>query len=125
MILVDTSVWVDHLRAGDPVLVDLLESGQVIVHAFVIGELALGGLGNRDTVTGALRDLPRAVMASDDEVLGFIDGESLAGLGIGYVDAHLLASARLTGDTWLWTRDKRLDSAAARLALAVSPAGSG
>lgn len=124
MILVDTSVWVDHLRAGDPVLADLLEAGQVLVHPLVIGELALGNLRNRETILGALRDLPHAATASGDEVLRFIDNESLAGLGIGYVDVHLLASARLTGDTRLWTRDKRLDSAAAGLALAMSPTGS-
>ena len=117
MILVDSSIWVDHLRSGDPDLVDLLAATQVLAHPFVIGELALGNLRQRDSVLGALRDLPRATVASDDEVLGFIDRHALAGLGIGYIDAHLLASTRLSGAN-LWTRDKRLHGAATRIGVA-------
>ena len=120
MILVDSSIWVDHLRSRDPALVDLLGATRVLGHPFVIGELALGNLRQRDTVLGALQDLPQAMVARDDEVLGFIDRHALAGLGIGYVDAHLLASARLSGGT-LWTRDKRLDGAATRLGIAWLP----
>jgi predicted nucleic acid-binding protein len=108
MILVDTSVWVDHLRAPDKTLTGLLEKARVLAHPFVIGEVALGHLGDRDLVLGTLQDLPQATVATDNEVLHFIGQHRLFGLGIGYVDAHLLASARLTSGASLWTRDKRL-----------------
>ena len=120
MILADTSVWVDHLKKGDRALAELLDAGQVLAHPFVIGELALGYLRRRDVVLGALRDIPRATVATDREVLDFIDRHALHGLGIGYVDAHLLAAARLTADTLLWTRDGRLARAAGRLSLAAA-----
>ena len=119
MILVDSSVWIDHLRSGDRALASLLEAGRALAHPFVIGELALGSLRQREAVLDALRGLPRAVVASDGEVLQFIDRQALYGLGIGYVDAHLLASTRLTPGALLWTRDKRLLSVADRLALAA------
>lgn len=122
MILVDSSVWIDHLRGGEPVLAGLLDTGRVLAHPFVIGELALGNLRQRDIILGALRDLPQAVVAGDDEVFRFIEQQSLFGLGIGYVDAHLLAAVRLTPGASLWTRDKRLHAVAGRLSLAV-PAG--
>ncbi len=118
MILVDTSIWVDHLRQSDARLKKLLESGQVVIHPFVVGELALGNLRQRNVVLSALRDLPQAVSASNEEVLDFIELRALAGLGIGWVDAHLLASTQLTSAT-LWTRDKRLNTVAARLGLAA------
>lgn len=118
MILVDSSVWVDHLRAGDPALTDLLTAGQALTHPFVIGELALGSLRQREAILAALKGLPQAVVAGDDEVLDFIDRHALSGIGIGYVDAHLLASARLSTGT-LWTRDKRLHGAAQRLGIAA------
>ncbi|CAA7624152.1 type II toxin-antitoxin system VapC family toxin [Magnetospirillum sp. UT-4] len=118
MILVDTSVWVDHLRSGDSGLMDLLDAGAVLVHPFVIGEIALGQLRQRDLILSMLDNLPRARVAADREVLFFIDRHHLAGLGIGYVDAHLLAAATLTPDTRLWTRDRRLGDAAERLGLA-------
>lgn len=121
MILVDTSVWIDHLRAGDRALVHLLETGSVLAHPFVIGELALGNLRSRDVVLGALRDLPQAIVASDREVLQFIDHNALFGHGIGYVDAHLLAAARMMPETALWTRDRRLRAAAEGLGLAMPP----
>lgn len=120
MILVDSSVWVDHLRNRDARLSKLLEDGRVLAHPFVIGELALGNLKNRTLILADLRDLPEAVMARDEEVLGFIDRHALHGRGIGYVDAHLLASVRLTAGGLLWTRDKRLHEAAERLSLASS-----
>jgi predicted nucleic acid-binding protein len=116
MILVDTSVWVDHLRNGDSQLKTLLEAGRVVVHPFVIGELALGHLRQRDVIIQFLQDLPQAVPASGDEALAFIKRHALSGLGIGYVDVHLLASARLTGAR-LWTHDKRLHKVAATLGL--------
>ena len=120
MILVDTSVWVDHLRAGNYRLRRLLDSGQVLGHPFVTGELALGNLRQRDLVLGALRELPRAAVASDEEVLHFIDRQALFGSGIGYIDAHLLAAVRLMPGARLWTRDRRLQVVAARLDLAMA-----
>jgi len=120
VILVDTSVWVDHLRSGDADLAGRLEAGEVLSHPFVIGELALGNLSQRATVLEALGNLPQATPATDDEVLSFIEAEALHGLGVGYMDAHLLASARLTRDTRLWTRDRRLQGLAARLGIAAT-----
>ena len=119
MILVDTSVWVDHLRARERTLVHLLETGQVLTHPFVIGELALGNLRQRGAILGSLRVLPQAILAAEHEVLDFIERHRLFGIGIGYVDAHLLAAARLTPATTLWTRDKRLRAAASKLSLAA------
>lgn len=118
MILVDTSVWVDHLRGGDVALAGLLDQGRVLMHPFVIGEIACGSLRDRSTLLGLLQDLPAAPVAGPDEVLGFIEARQLHGKGIGYVDAHLLASAALMAGACLWTRDKRLEAIAHRLALA-------
>ena len=122
MILVDTSVWVDHLRGADSVLVGLLGAGTVLTHPFVIGEVSLGHLRQRELILKALQNLPRAVVASDAEVLQFIGRKTLFGYGIGYVDAHLLASVQLTSGTALWSRDKRLLGAAKKLGLAASQA---
>jgi predicted nucleic acid-binding protein len=118
MILVDTSVWVDYLRAGNETVAGLLDAGRVLAHPFVIGELALGNLRQRHEVLAYLQDLPQAKAATDREVLHFIEQHALAGLGIGYVDVHLLASTRLTAGASLWTRDKRLSSVAERLGVA-------
>jgi predicted nucleic acid-binding protein len=119
VILVDTSVWIDHLRSGDTVLAGLLDDGQVLSHPFIIGELALGNLRQRDSLLADLRKLPQALAASDAEVLHFIHRDGLFGIGIGYLDAHLLAATRLTQGASLWTRDKRLSAAAERLSLAA------
>jgi predicted nucleic acid-binding protein len=119
VILVDTSVWVDHLREGDSRLVALLQGGQVLAHPFVTGEIALGNLNQRHAVLGALANLPQATVARNDEVLHFIERNGLAGTGLGYVDAHLLASAQLVAGTAILTRDKRLHRAAIRLKLAA------
>ena len=119
MILVDTSVWIDHLRRGDDGLTELLNQRLVLTHPFVIGELALGNLRQRDIVLSALLGIPRANVANDDEVMRLINQESLFGFGIGYIDAHLLAAARLAADATLWTRDKRLSAVADRLSLAA------
>ena len=121
MILVDTSVWVDHLRAGDKALAALLDAGMVLAHPFVIGELALGNLRQREIVLNALADLPHASVATDAEVLHFIERHALFGRGIGYIDAHLLAGAQLTEGSELWTNDRRLHDVAAQLGLAFEP----
>ena len=118
MILVDSSVWVDHLRTGDPSLYGLLNNSQVLVHPFVIGELACGNLKNRSVVLSLLQDLPTIPVATDEEVLFFIERHGLMGRGIGYVDAHLLAAVVLAGSEQLWTRDKRLGAVAGALKLA-------
>ncbi len=118
MILVDTSVWIDHLRGGDPELASLLQVGQVLAHPWVIGELALGHLSRRSEILGLLGNLPQATAATDVEVLTLIDSRKLFGLGIGYVDAHLLAATMLTTGARLWTRDKRLAAVAAKSGLA-------
>lgn len=120
MILVDTSIWIDHLRAGDKSLSALLDAGRVLAHPFVVGELALGILRQRDIILDALSDLPQARVATDKEVLHLIDQNALSGLGIGYVDAHLLAAVRLTAGSVLWTRDKRLHRVADRLKVAMA-----
>lgn len=112
MILVDTSVWVDHLRRGDAKLAAALDSAKVLIHPFVIGEIACGSLTDRKAVLGLLQDLPMAAVAEADEVLGFIERHRLYGKGIGHVDAHLLTAVALTADAVLWTRDKRLRAAA-------------
>jgi predicted nucleic acid-binding protein len=118
VILVDTSVWVDHLRHGVERLVALLEHQLVLVHPHVIGELSLGQPRQRDALSD-LMDLPLANVASDEEVLRFIDQQALFGIGIGYVDAHLLAATRLTPGATFWTRNRRLAAAAEKLALAA------
>jgi hypothetical protein len=120
MILVDSSVWVDHLRAGDKALENLLDAGMVLSHPFVIGELALGNLQKRADVLNALSGLPKAAVATDAEALAFIDHHALAGRGIGYIDVHLLAAVQLTGSASLWTRDKRLHTIATALGLAIA-----
>jgi predicted nucleic acid-binding protein len=112
LILVDTSVWVDHLRRGDAQLADLLERGAVLMHPFVVGEIACGSLSDRSSILELLGDMPAAVVAEGDEVLAFIERHVLHGKGIGYVDVHLLASVALTEGASLWTRDKRLRLAA-------------
>jgi len=117
-ILLDTSVWIDHLRSGDALVTDLLESGEILAHAFVIGELALGHLSKRTEILGLLGALPRAPIATAEELLVFIDRHRLAGRGIGYVDAHLLASTFLHPGLRLLTRDRRLHEAASSLRVA-------
>lgn len=122
MILVDTSVWIDHLRSTNRRLVNLLMNNSVLTHSFVVGELALGTLRDREGVLGSLRKLPQAVRAEDAEVLQLIQKRNLAGIGIGYVDAHLLASTMLTPNALLWTHDQRLAAVASRLDVAMEVA---
>ncbi|PVM84045.1 VapC toxin family PIN domain ribonuclease [Caulobacter radicis] len=121
MILVDSSVWVAHLRAADAVLVRLLEESRVLVHPFVVGELALGNLKNRTAFLEALRQMPMATSATDAEVFDFVEGHRLYGRGIGHVDAHLLAAVRLTAGARLWTQDQRLEGVARDLGLEFRP----
>lgn len=120
MILVDTAVWIDHLRKGDPLLAWLLERQEVLAHPWVSGELSLGHLRDRAELLRLLGQLPQATFATPAELLGFIERHELFGLGIGYVDAQLLASTKLTADAELWTRDRRLRAAAERLKVAWS-----
>ena len=122
MILVDTSVWVDHLQHRNERLVERLGQAQILGHPFVIGELALGGLKQKSRVLMALQGLPASTMATDAEVLAFIDRQKLSGTGIGYVDTHLLVACRLTPGTLLWTLDKRLNATAHELGLAFARA---
>jgi predicted nucleic acid-binding protein len=115
VILVDTSVWVEHLRAGDATLARLLDAGLVLVHPWVIGELALGRLRQREEVLGLLDRLPQPTVATPAEILTLIDAHELYGIGIGYVDAQLVAATRLTDAAKLWTHDRRLAAVASRL----------
>jgi predicted nucleic acid-binding protein len=121
LILVDTSVWALHIQREVSALVTRLEANDVLVHPFVIGELALGNLPRRFQFLSDLEDLPRSVIATDPEVLKLIDSHKLYGRGIGYVDAHLLASTRLSEGTLLWTLDDSLHLAAMQMKLAYYP----
>jgi len=114
MIVVDTSVWVDHFRNGNDQLIRLLNDERVMVHSFVTGELACGNLKNRDEILSLLQTLPRPATADDGEMLEFIKINRLMGKGIGFIDMHLLASCVLSQAS-LFTLDKRLDEAALRL----------
>jgi predicted nucleic acid-binding protein len=119
MVLADTSIWIDHFRRSDLRLAQLLERGDVAMHPFVIGELLLGRVPRIAEMIDDLNTLPKATVASPDEVLTFIAARRLPGSGIGYVDAHLLAAAALTPEASIWTRDKRLLAAAQSLSLAA------
>lgn len=121
MILIDTSVWVDHFRQRNVALAALLRDTQAACHPFVIGELACGNLANRPEIISLLSALPSLTKASDEEVLEFIGRHRLSGRGLGLVDIHLLASCMLDGVP-LWSSDKRLVEAAAELGLAYVPA---
>jgi predicted nucleic acid-binding protein len=123
VILVDTSVWVDHLRRGDEQLAALLDAGRVLVHPFVIGEIACGILADRKEILGLLENMPAAPGAEHHEVLAFVEQHRLFGRGIGYVDAHLLASVALLPGALLWTRDRRLQATAAFLCCSYAPGG--
>ena len=118
MIIVDTSVWVDFLRGADQDLQPHLSRQEVICHPMVIGELACGTLPKRTFALRRLRNLPTAKVVDHKTLLDFIESWSLHGRGIGYVDAHLLASSRLGEARWLWTRDKRLNGLAGELGVA-------
>ncbi len=121
MILVDTSVWVNHLRDGDAMLAQMLKAEEVLAHPYVTGEIALGHVPNRNLVLADLQGLPQANVATHEEFLYFVEHNALIGLGIGFVDTHLLASVHLTPGAALLTRDKRLSAAGKRMGL-LSPA---
>ncbi len=114
-ILVDTSVWVDHLRKKEPHLVALLEHNQVLMHPMIRGELACGYSHNRDQILSLFKDLPQAFEATHDEALYCLDMHKLSGKGVGFVDLNLLASTLLTKNALLWTRDRRLQKLALSL----------
>ena len=116
MVLVDTSIWVAHLRKGNRQLELLLMDAEVICHPFIIGELACGSISNRTEILSLIKSLPSAPVLEFDELMYFIDENQMMGIGIGFVDVHLLASAQLTGN-YLWTADKKLNSAAIKLSL--------
>ncbi len=118
MLLVDTSVWSDHLRRHDDVMAQLLEAGQVLAHPFVTGEIACGLFPRRAETLALLNSLPSAPPLGQAELLGFIERHALAGKGVGFVDVHLLASALVAG-AGVWTRDQRLAKAAAQLGIAA------
>ena len=115
MILVDTSIWIDHLRSGNQHLSVLLDRAEVCMHPFIRGELACGNLQQRTTILALMRNLLSARVATDDEVLFMIERHALMGQGLGYIDMHLLAAVRLSDGVRLWTRDMRLNAAAQRL----------
>ena len=108
MVLVDTSVWVSHLRDGNVGLEKLLNDGEAVCHPFIVGELACGNLKNRHEILTYLQSLPMTILAEDEEVLKFIENNQLMGKGLGYIDVHVIASAVLT-NVLLWTLDKTLD----------------
>jgi predicted nucleic acid-binding protein len=116
MVLVDTSVWVEHLREGTIGLEELLDDGQVICHPFIIGELACGNLKNRSEVLSLLQALPMAIRVEHEEVMQFIENNNLMGKGLGYIDMHLLAAAILT-KVPLWTHDRKLKEISSKLNL--------
>jgi predicted nucleic acid-binding protein len=124
MILVDTSVWADHFRKAEPVLALMLAEGRIAIHPFVIGELALGNLRNWHDTVATLGELPQMPVAAQEQYLSLIFDEGLIATGIGFVDAHLLASAQHSPGTRLWTRDKRLVARAEAMGLGwAEPAG--
>lgn len=117
MVLVDTSVWIEHLRRGHGQLASLLEAGDVVCHPLVIGELACGSLRERQTILDLLSALPQAEHAADNRILSFIETHRLSGQGIGLIDVHLVYGA-ITGSHRLWTHDQSLRRIAARLGVA-------
>ncbi len=116
MVLVDTSVWVSHLRDGNVGLEKLLNDGEVVCHPFIVGELACGNLKNRHEVLSYLQSLTMTILAEDGETLKFIENNQLMGKGLGYIDVHLIASAVLT-DVRLWTLDKTLDKVTKKIGI--------
>ena len=115
-ILVDTSVWIKHLREGDQNLTQLLEQGSVACHPFIIGEIACGGIKNRNEIINLLNDLPSTEILDHADIMGFIENRKIMNKGIGYIDVYLLGSA-LVSDTPIWTFDKALRKIAIQLSI--------
>ncbi|MBS1814004.1 MAG: type II toxin-antitoxin system VapC family toxin [Acidobacteria bacterium] len=120
MILADTSIWIDYLAREDHALRTLLQQDKILVHPLLIGELAMGNLRNRANILGFLHELPFAAFVLNAEVLELLETHLLFGRGIGYIDAHLLASVRATAGASLWTRDRRLHDIATELGVAYT-----
>jgi len=120
-VLVDTSVWIDHLRNKDEPLISLLKQNQVLMHPMIRGELACGCLHNRDQLLSLLKNLPQMPEATHDEALYCLEKHTLMGKGIGFIDLHLLASTFLTQNALLWTRDRRLNKLAQALNVSWKP----
>jgi len=120
MILIDTSVWIDHLRKPSTRLFTLIDSSQILVHPFVTGELAMGSLHGRGRFLNELDELPQMAILTSKDVIRFVGKHRLYGTGISYIDAHLLAAAHNAEDVQLWTNDKRLHAASARLNIAAT-----
>ncbi|CAN5130650.1 type II toxin-antitoxin system VapC family toxin [soil metagenome] len=120
MILVDSSIWIDHLHKTEAHLVTLLHSARVVQHKMVIGELALGNISGRDAVLENLNELPTLSVATHDEVMHLVEERRLFGQGLSLVDAHLLTSVALSPPARIWTRDKKLEAAASELGLAFA-----
>lgn len=118
MIIADTSVWIDHLRSPIDVFAQQLDGQNILMHSLVLGEIAMGILPQRKTLRAELASLPFALIAGDEEVLALVEAYGLFGVGLGFIDAHLLASALITEEAILWTRDRRLAAAATRLGVA-------
>jgi predicted nucleic acid-binding protein len=116
MVLVDTSVWVSHLRRGNSRLQELLEEGAVVSHSFVVGELACGNISNRAEIISLMQSLPMLDAVEHEELLIFIEHNKMMGKGLGFVDVHLLAAATLAGVP-LWTQDRKLKQACSRLGI--------
>lgn len=122
MIIVDTSIWIDHLHRNEEAMASLLDENLVLMHPFVLGEISLGSLRDWHKMMRDLSKIPLAARANDNEVLNLIDGKKLQGSGIGFLDAHLLASALLSPGTFIWTRDRRLAHVAERLGVDAATA---
>lgn len=118
MILPDTAIWIDHIHAKNAQLELLLRGDRVLLHPFVIGEIALGSMKRYDTIMEALSALRPAPVAADEDVRFMIRQHTIMGTGVGYVDAHILASAMLVPGSSIWTRDRRLDAVARRMGVA-------
>ena len=123
MILVDTSIWVDYFIRGEAFLDEILAREGVLMHPFVVGEVAMGNLRNRNRILETLRDLPAVEIVTDEDVLYLVAQENLGGTGLSYIDAHLLAAAQRWSGSSLWTRDQRLDAVARRLGIAMDVEG--
>ncbi|MES2445401.1 MAG: type II toxin-antitoxin system VapC family toxin [Pseudomonadota bacterium] len=121
MILADSAIWIDHLRAPNLIFAEALQRQRILCHPLVIGEVAMGSLKDRAAILRSLSKLDQADVARNEEVLRLVEERRLFSRGLGFIDAHLLASALLTPSCKLWTRDRRLEKAAAELGVAATP----